>query len=168
MSEIAFLAHRYDNVSNLLEAVNHSVELLKISHYELSGAENITEEELSNARNYLATVVSTFIDKKTSDPFVMTGELAANLKQESDERLAYIRRRSASIFEEDEILRLSPTYIRHLRKQHKKVLKSRLKSMRKLKSDLRTAKPLTMETLQSLDRLCFDLDAEATRIFHQL
>lgn len=168
MSEIAFLAQQYNQVSDLLEAVNHSVEMLKISHYKLSGYEQIKEQDLTDARNYLANVISTLIDKKTANPFMMTGELAASLSQESDERIANIRYRSASILEEDDILHISPTHLKHMHKQRKKGLKSHLKSMRKLKSDLEKAQPLSEEELQDLDQLCLDLDAEATKIFHHL
>ena len=168
MSEIAFLAQRYNHISNLLEAVNHSVELLKISHYGLSGSEMITEEELSDARNYLVSVISTLIDKKTANPFMMTGEFAASLSQESDERLATIRHRSASILQDDERLHISPTHYKHLHRQRKKTIKSHMERMKKLKSRLEKAQPLSEEALQELDQLCFDLDAEATKIFHRL
>ena len=168
MSEIPFLAHRYDNVSNLLEAVNHSVELIKVSQFELSGHEQIKEEDLTEARAFLVHVISTLIDKKTANPLTMTGELATSLSKESDARVENIRHRSDSMVDEDDLLRISPAFLLHMRKQRKKTLKSHLKRMRKLKSDLEKANPLNEEEMQELDQLCFDLDAEATKIFHHL
>lgn len=168
MNEAASFAQRYNNVSNLLEAVNHSVELLKIAHYRLPGYEEIKEQDLTDARNFLINVISTLIDKKTSNPLTMTGELAASLSQESDERLANIRHRTDLLSEEEDLLHISPAYLKHMHNQRKKALKSHLKNMRKLKSDLEKAQPLSKQELQDLDQLCFDLDAEATRIFHHL
>jgi hypothetical protein len=168
MGTTGMLSWQYRNISTLLRKVNRSVTLLKIRHYQLAGFEAIKEEELLEARQFLADVLSKMIDHSNSNPFKNLGEVTASLSEASYFTFANIKYRAAPFSETNEYAQFPQHITKHARKKQKEASKATVAKLQSFHALLLEDQPLSEELIHCLDDLCLDLDAQATKMYQNL
>ncbi|GAB1545301.1 hypothetical protein NUACC21_79770 [Scytonema sp. NUACC21] len=142
MSGIGIISQEYKNTANLFKILNESIILLKKHHFHLKSAENITVQELSIARENLASILSQVVTQLNDN----------NLSEDNEQDLPQI----------------PPFFIKRLQEQHKGDLDWYKDDLKEVQQILSNNQQLTDEFINRLDELCEQLDAETTRLYRKL
>ncbi len=142
MSDIGIISQDYQTTADLFRAINQSVILLKKKFYQLSGASQISDTEVRQAKNSLSRTVH---------------ELVARLKLPDNEEP-----------DDDELPSIPAFLVARLQEQHRGDLQWYLDDLQRLREALDYERPLTEEQIRLLDELCEQLDAERTALHRKL
>jgi hypothetical protein len=146
MSETGIISQEYENTAELFRAINESVIVLKKKHFNLTGAAQVTSEDLSGARKLLTDLLRQLIEELENEPSAPVS--AAGTEGTS--------------------LQVPPFFIKRLQERHSGAMQWYLNDLRALLQALEEGRPLTRDLLSYLDELCGQLDAETTAIHRRL
>lgn len=142
MSETGIISQEYENTAELFRAINESVIVLKKKHFNLTGAAQVTTEDISEARKLLTDLLRQLIEELEHEP--------------------------SALVTEDTSLQVPPFFIKRLQERHSGEMQWYLKDLRELLQALEEERPLTGDLITYLDELCGQLDAETTAIHRRL
>jgi hypothetical protein len=149
MSDIGVLSQDYQNTADLFRAINQAVILVKKRFYELTGAAQVSDKQLSQARQSLAGIINELLDSLETRP----GKDGAERPGESDE---------------DEPAGIPAFLIRRIEGKHQGDLHLYLEDLRALHHTLDYDGILTEEQIGYLDELCEQFDAETSALHRKL
>lgn len=142
MSETGIISQEYQNAADLFRDINRAVVVLKKRHFKLSGASQITEQELLEARQLLVGVLR---------------QLVAKLGMENSSEAG-----------ENEPTQIPPLFLKRLYQRNQGTISWYVEDLEELRRVLDEDTPLTEEMIKRLDELCGQLDAETTSIYRKL
>ncbi|MBS1789708.1 MAG: hypothetical protein JST85_18430 [Acidobacteria bacterium] len=142
MSDIGTISQDYQTTADLFRAINQSVILVKKKFYHLSGALQISDLEIRQAKGGLSRIVH---------------ELISRLESPSIEEVG-----------EDDLPSVPTFLLRRIQEQHRGDMQWYLEDLRKLREALDYEQTVTEEQIQLLDELCEQLDAERTALHRKL
>ena len=143
MSETGVLSQEYQNMADLFRDINRSVIVIKKLHFNLSGASQITDEELAGARGMLTSVLRRLIEIfRSHSPAQGAGD--------------------------DDALQLPPFFLKRLHELHSAEMQWYVDDLSEVMKAVEGERPLTGDLIAHLDELCGQLDAETTAIHRRL
>jgi len=142
MSETGIISQEYQDTAELFRDINRSVMLLKKHHFQLSGAKQISDQDLLEARQLIASVLRQLVAKLNKEVSFATEEKMSS--------------------------RVPPFFLKRLRERHRGELQWYVEDLQELRLAIEDAQPLTDELIAHLDELCGQLDAETTSIYRKL
>jgi hypothetical protein len=142
MSETGIISQEYQNAADLFRDINRAVVILKKLHFKLSGASQITEQELLESRQLLASVLRQLVAKLGKETPPAEGEI--------------------------EQPQIPPLFLKRLYQKNQGTLDWYVEDLEELRRVLDEDGPLTEEMIKRLDELCGQLDAETTSIYRKL
>jgi uncharacterized coiled-coil protein SlyX len=142
MSETGIISQEYQNAADLFRDINRAVVILKKRYFKLSGASQITEQESSDSRRLLVSVLR---------------QLVAKLGKES-----------SPMEEKQETTQIPPFFLKRLYQRNQGTISWYVEDLEELCSVLDKDRQLTEEMIKQLDELCGQLDAETTSIYRKL
>ena len=143
MSEISVLAHEYKTASDLSQALNRSLIMLKRARLNLPGQESVTPADLEASRRDVIEILDTVL---------------AWLRPDRPHELGAGPRRT-----------VSAALVARLREQRRGTLEYYVQDLDQLVRHLRTGVPaLTPDDLALLDDLAAAADSEASNIFRRM
>jgi hypothetical protein len=145
MSDIGVLSQDYQNTAELFRAINHAVILVKKRFYELTGAAQISDEQLGEARQSLARIIHELITNLEAVHVVKGVEL-----------------------DENESTAIPAFVVRRIEDKHQGDLQLYLEDLRALRRTLDCEELLTEEQIRYLDELCEQFDAETSALHRRL
>lgn len=142
MSGIGIISQEYKNTASLFKILNESIILLKKHHFQLNSAIDITTQEISDAREKIAKVLSQVIAPLDDN----------NFPEDSEQNLVQV----------------PPFFIKRLQEKHKGDIDWYKDDLKEVQQILNDDEQLTDEFINRLDELCEQLDAETTKLYRKL
>jgi hypothetical protein len=144
MSDIGVLSQDYENTAELFRAINQAVILVKKRFYRLAGAAQVSDQQLSEARQSLSRIIN---------------ELIAELEITSEDPAE----------QDDQELGEIPAFlVRRIQEKHQGDLQWYLKDLHTIHQTLISEEPITEEQIGYLDELCEQFDAETSALHRRL
>jgi hypothetical protein len=145
MSDIGVLSQDYQNTAELFRAINQAVILVKKRFYQLTGATQVSDQQLGQARQSLARIINELI-----------ASLDAPTGDDTVER------------DEEEPPGIPAFLVRRIGEKHQGDLQWYLEDLRALRHTLDYEEPFTEEQIRYLDELCEQFDAETSALHRRL
>lgn len=139
MSEIGIISQEYKNTAGLFQKINQAVIILKKDFY---GNNSIASETINNAKSLLADVL-------------------ANILMQLGDNLADI------VFD-GKLISIPPFFIKRLQENHQGDLEWYIEEIKELQLRLKENKVLDQNSLDILDEICGQLDAETSKLYRKM
>lgn len=139
MSEIGIISQEYKNTAGLFQKINQAVIVLKKDFH---SGNSIAVENVNNAKSLLANVL-------------------ANILMQLGDSLT-------DIAFDDELISIPPFFIQRLQEHRQGDLEWYMEEIKELQLQLKENKILDEDSLNTLDDICGQLDAETTKLYRKM